>query len=442
MKGAAAVGRWLASRGGGVEAARDFLRKPIPRNVGWVHTLGSLLLVYILFQSLTGVLLGVYYSASTGSAFQSVRYVREELFLGDLIYKLHKAGAGFVLVTAFVHLARSYFTAAYKAPRELLWLTGLLPFVLLTLLAFTGQLLPFDQHGYWATVVGLEIASSAPLVGGYVRDLLTGGYDGIGEVTLGRFHLLHVSVLPLALLGLLGAHLAILQRVGSAGPTAGSPEPLRSFYPSQALKDVLVAAAGALALLVTAALWSFDAPVPSDPAAGEFVPRPEWYFYAHFELLKLIPGNLQVLGTFVLPNLLLGALMLLPFVDRRPERAMSRRKVATGIGLLACLALVGLTLEGIASAAPPPTASDAALDPAERGRELFVEKECTTCHTVGGQGGDLGPDLDQVGRRLRADYLPEWIRNPRNFRPTTEMPSFEGTEDELNAIVSYLLTLE
>ncbi len=249
---------WLAPRWDGPKSLAALLSKPLPHNVSWLHTLGSLLLAYIAFQFLTGILLGFYYSPGPESAYASTRYVQEELFLGRFLHHLHRYGSGFVIVTAFLHLARSYFLAAYKTPRELLWVTGVLLFVLLTLLAFTGQLLPFDQRGYWATVVGIRIASGAHVVGNMIRDLLTGGYGDIGATTLSRFYILHVCVLPFALLGLIKVHLAMLQRIGSAGPVGvgRSASPTRPFYPVQAAKDVGVAAGGALALCLVAALVS------------------------------------------------------------------------------------------------------------------------------------------------------------------------------------------
>ena len=266
---------WIASRWGGPDSARAFLSKPLPRNISWLHTLGSLLLLYLLFQALTGILLGFYYSPSPDSAYESVSYIQDELFLGSFLHRLHRFGAGFVFVTLFLHLARSYFLAAYKSPRELLWVSGVILGVLATLFAFTGQLLPFDQRGYWATVVGIRIASSAPGLGDLIRSLLTGGYGDIGATTLSRFYILHVCVLPLALGGLIGLHLGILQKIGSAGPADGSsPEPVRSFYPTQAVKDVFAAAGGALALVLVAALVKSHDTGPADPVAGGFVPRP------------------------------------------------------------------------------------------------------------------------------------------------------------------------
>lgn len=439
---------WVTPRWGGPEKAAAFLSKPLPRNVSWLHTLGSLVLVYILFQTLTGILLAFYYSASPQAAYDSVRYVQDELFLGRLLHRLHRYGSGFVIVTAFVHMARSYFLAAYKSPRELLWISGVVLMVLLTLFVFTGQLLPFDQRGYWATVVSIEIASGAPVVGDSIRDLLTGGYGDIGATTLSRFYVLHVCVLPLALFGLIGLHLGILQKTGSAGPTtSGSTgEPTRPFYPGQAAKDVLVAAAGALVLCLVATTVASVETGPASPSSGDYVPRPEWYFLSHYQILKYLPGKWLILGTFVLPNLVLILLLLLPFIDRSPERSLRRRKFATTCGALFCISIITLTAIGIAEAprpAPAPGVEVAVQDPVQRGREFFFrEKNCRKCHTIGGEGGKQGPDLSQVSHRLRPDYLAQWIRNPRAFKPDTEMPSFEGTEDELGDVVQYLLSLE
>lgn len=438
----ASLRAWARERG--APDAGALLTKRVPCNVSWAHTLGSLLLVYLGFQVLTGILLGLYYNPSPENALASVEYVRDELFAGRLVLAMHRQGAAFVLVTALLHLARVYFTAAYKQPRELLWLSGLALGVLLTLFAFTGQLLPFDQRGFWATVVGLRIASSAPVLGGYVHELLTGGYGDIGATTLSRFYVLHVSVLPLVLVSLGGLHLSILQRVGPAGPLAGSPVGTRPFHPSQTARDVTVAALGALALVAVAAWTGAETTGPADPSVSGFTPRPEWYFYAHYELLRLFPGRLEVIPTFVLPNLLFALLIALPFLDRRPERLPARRPLAVGAGVLFLLALVGLTARGLAERRAEERARPAgaaAQDPVAHGAALFREKGCVRCHSIAGEGGTKGPPLDGVSQRLRADFLPRWIRRPSDTRPGTEMPAFEGTEAELSDLVRYLRTL-
>ena len=263
-------------------------------------------------------------------------------------------------------------------------------------------------------------------------------------------------MLPLVLFGLIQLHLGLLRRVGSAGPATGRPEPYASFYPRQAMKDLLVSAAGAIALFSVATLAALEDSGPASPEAGSFVPKPEWYFYAHFELLKFLPADWQILGTFVLPNLLILLLLLLPFLDRSPERAFTRRKFMNTVGLLGVLGVVGLTGLGIANSAAERAAAEAAaaeatgqaggkiLDPIARGRELFRSKrhECSKCHTVQGEGGDKGPDLSHVGRRLRSDFFKPWIRRPANFNLDSEMPAFEGTEQELDDITQFLQSLK
>lgn len=436
---------WIEPRWDGPQRMGAFLTKPLPRNVSWLHTLGGLLLLYISFQVVTGILLGFYYSPGPDSAYQSVRYIQDELFLGRFLHQLHRYGSAFIIVTAFLHLARSYFLAAYKTPRELLWITGVMLFILLTLLAFTGQLLPFDQRGYWAAVVGINIASGAPVVGKYIGQLLTGGYGDIGAVTLSRFYILHVSVLPIVLFGLIALHLGILQRTGSAGPAEGSPEPIRPFFPSQALKDVIVAGAGALALCLVAAFVVSTDTGPANPADQSFIPRPEWYFLSHYEILQWFPGSLDIIPKFLIPNLLFAALFMLPFIDRSRKRAMRQRRIAVTVGLVVGLAIIILTAKGVLKLASEDSHSDTIatdLDPAERGKLLFVENECINCHTIAGSGGTQGPDLSNVATRLRPEFLPLWIQNPQSFKPDTEMPAFEGSEQELEAIIEYLLTLQ
>jgi len=435
------VRSWIGSRWSGPDRMSALLNKPIPRNVSWWHTLGSLLLLYLGFQALTGVLLGLYYSPSSHDAYDSVQFIDNELFLGRFIHHLHRFGAGFILLTAFLHMVRSYLLGAYKAPRELMWISGVVLLMILTAFAFTGQLLPYDQRGYWATVVGIQIAASPPVVGKMVRDLLTGGYGDIGTVTLARFYIMHVCVLPLITAGLIAVHLSMLRKVGSAGPTSGSGEPYRSFHPYQTYKDALVALAGTAALCLIAATWTPAETGPADPTNSSFVPRPEWYFLAHYQLLKYLPAGWQIGGTVVLPTIVLALLLLLPFLDRNPKRAFRRRWVALVAGGLGCAAVVVLTGLGLAGT-PPIEGAESRQDPVAHGKTLFDEKKCIQCHTIGGEGGEKGPDLSHVGRRLRRDYLADWIRSPQRFKPATEMPAFEGSAEELQAIVDYLMSLD
>ncbi|HHI79546.1 MAG TPA: c-type cytochrome [Planctomycetes bacterium] len=434
---------WLKARTDLPDKTRTFLNKPIPGNVGWLHTLGALLLFYLVLQTITGILMGLYYSPSPDQAHESIRYIDTELRLGALVHSLHHHGAAFILITAFLHLMRSFFLAAYRAPRELLWWSGLVLFLLLTLFAFTGQLLPFDNHGYWATEVGIRIASAPPVLGPYIREFLTGGYGDLGATTLSRFMILHVAVLPLVFFGLVGLHLALLQKVGSAGPLHGSPEPYRSFFPGQVLKDLSVAALGALVLFLVAWFMPPGDSGPADPGATGFVPRPEWYFFAHYEILRMLPSGWQLLGTFVLPTAAGGALVLLPLLDRKSGGLLTDRLRFT-LGGLVLFGVVGLTITGLVEESREKPKETAIVgDPIAAGKKLFHTKKCTKCHSIGKEkGGDKGPNLARVARRIRRDFFKPWIRKPGSFRPDTEMPNFEGSEEELDAIVRYLQTLK
>ena len=438
---------WLDERSDLPGQLRRFLGKPLPSNIGWIHTLGSLLLVYLLFQTVTGILLALYYSPAPEHAHASVRFIRNELTFGTLVHQLHHHGASFIMATAVLHLTRSFVLGAYKKPRELLWMSGVALLVLLTGFAFTGYLLPYDQNGYWASVVGLNLMADAPLVGPAARQLLTGGYEELGAVALSRFFLLHICVLPLALLALVGFHLRVLQKTGSAGPI-GAPDPpgaSRPFFPLQAFKDVVVAAAGAVALLLVALLVPVEDHGPASTNLGSFEPRPEWYFLPHFELLRRTPAGLQQFATFWLPAAGGAALFLLPWIDRGADRAPSRRKGVMLAGLAALLAAVMLGVlgarHGAADTQPPPGGGD--LDPVARGRALFFgDMECSTCHVVDGEGVEFGPDLSRVASKVKDDFFAPFLRDPASFYPLTDMPAFDGTEQELQAILAYLRTLK
>jgi ubiquinol-cytochrome c reductase cytochrome b subunit len=275
-----------------------------------------------------------------------------------------------------------------------------------------------------------------------IQALLTGGYGDIGATTLSRFYIMHVCVLPLALVGLLAVHLSILQKTGSAGPVGGHAGPTHSFYPRQVVKDMIVALVGASALCIVAVFVTSTDTGPADPTPGNFVPRPEWYFLFHYQILKVLP---QVVGAFLLPTAMISLLLALPFMDRSAERAPRRRIFATTAGAAVCLSIIGLTVQEIMTApstVDTPSAAASQEDPAEQGRTLFVEMKCSKCHIVAGDGGLFGPDLTHVASRLQVSYMRDWIRNPSNFNPETDMPAFEGSADQLDVVVEYLKTLK
>lgn len=220
---------WLEERYPVSGAVSHFLLRPLPRGVGWSHTLGSALLFLIFLQIITGIFLAVYYVASPSQAYESVRYITDEVPFGFLVRGIHRWGASALVVLAVLHLLRVFFMGAYKYPRELTWLVGV--FLLLIILGegFTGYLLPMDQKAYWATVVGTHLVEKAPFVGPAIYKALQAGVEP-GPLTLSRFYALHTMFLggSLALLALL--HLAMVIKQGIAAPPQTVPQVTRQGY--------------------------------------------------------------------------------------------------------------------------------------------------------------------------------------------------------------------
>ncbi len=424
-------------------AIARFARKPLPSNIGWAHTAGSLLLFYLVLQVVTGVLLAFYYNPSPEHARASLAYLRDEVSLGGMVYALHHHGAGFVLVVAALHLVRGYFMAAYKAPRGMLWSSGVLLGGLLFAFPFTGALLPYDQWGTQTANVALGLVGDAPVVGAYLHDLLTGG-EGLGPVAMSRFFILHVSVLPALLLVLGVFHLHVLQVTGPAGPADGSEGPTRPFFPYQAAKDVIVCVLGGLALALTAALVPFSDSGAPDLMDASYVPHPEWYFLPHYGLLRLLPSGYQQIGSFYAPVGLFALLLLLPLIDRRRERRLGRRPIAAFLGGAMTLGVLGLGVFGgleVAGQRQEEVDVPEEADPVAQGRQVLLDSGCLDCHILGDEGEAYGPDLTHIALRRREGFLEPFMRKPGDFFEDSEMDAFDGTDQELRALVAYLNTL-
>ena len=195
--------------------------------------------------------------------------------------------------------------------------------------ALTGYLLPWDQKAYWATTVTINIARSTPVFGEQIAGVMRGGAD-LGALTLLRWYAAHVFLLPAALIGFVVAHLYLMRRHGISGPIAAVPGEAKPFYPYHALKDT-IAMAVVFAVLLTFTL-SFRVPLDAvaDPSDATYIPRPEWYFLSLFQMLKYFPGPLEPVATMVIPGIVVGGLLLLPFLDRGPGRHL--RASAPGRG--------------------------------------------------------------------------------------------------------------
>jgi quinol-cytochrome oxidoreductase complex cytochrome b subunit len=211
-----AVG-WLDERTGASPFLRGFLYRKVPKGTNWFYTLGSASMFAFVSQAVTGVFLAMYYEPDASRAYESAQRITNEIFLGELVRGMHRWGSTVMIVLVFLHMGRTFFFGAYKYPRELNWIIGVILLVLTLAMGFTGYLLPFDQRSFWATVVGVNINASGPVVGPYLADFLRGGPE-FGAYTLSRFYALHMLLIPGLIAALIGAHLYLVAKLGTTAP--------------------------------------------------------------------------------------------------------------------------------------------------------------------------------------------------------------------------------
>jgi ubiquinol-cytochrome c reductase cytochrome b subunit len=406
---------WFDSRTGIRTARKHLLDEPLPPGVGWWFVTGSILLMLLTVQLVTGVVLTFYYVPSPEFAYDSVRYIMERVTFGRILRGLHFFGASFIVVAAVIHMLRVVALGSYKKPREVTWITGVILLLVILAFALSGYLLPWDQKAYWATTVTINIAKSGPL-GEYLAGLMQGGTT-LGSLTLLRWYAAHVFLLPGALILFVVAHLYLMRRHGISGALKPVEGPSRPFYPYHALKDTI---AGALvfALLVGFAVV-FEPPLDAvaDPTDANYIPRPEWYFLSLFQLLKYFPGPLEPLATMVIPGLVVGLLFLLPFLDSHADRHPLKRPLVTGGFAVIGAGIIVLTYLGYQDT--PAHADPTRWTPlAIAGREVAQHERCVSCHRPGGAGNPIAET------RVRHD--PEWllshVRDPEVISPGLRPP--------------------
>ncbi len=326
----------------------EHLRKPLPKHINLLFSLGSLAMFLLILQAVTGAFLAFYYSPSPEHAHNAVTYISTEVPFGAFVRGLHHWGASAMVIIVVLHLLRVVLYSSYKAPRELTWIFGVLLLLVVLGFGFTGYLLPWDEKAYWATVVGVEIASTAPGLGDFVAKVMRGGTE-IGAVTLSRFYALHTIWLPWLAFGLVGVHLFFVRYYGSSGTPKNTPEEMKTgkpFYPDQVFEDVV----GMLILFVALAAVALFVPVPledvADPTNADYDPRPEWYFLFLFQLLKYFQGPFEILGTFVIPTVGMLLLLFLPFLDRSERTVLWKRPIALTVTSVCVVGIVTLTILG------------------------------------------------------------------------------------------------
>jgi menaquinol-cytochrome c reductase cytochrome b subunit len=215
---------WIDERTSLSGALRWTMFRKVPKGTNWFYTLGSASMFAFLSQAVTGVFLAMYYDPSPTRAYESARYITNEVFLGEFVRGMHKWGSTVMVILVCLHMARTFFWGAYKYPRELNWVVGAVLLILTFVMSFTGYLLPFDQRSYWATIVGVNINGTGPMVGPYLSDFLRGGAE-FGATTLSRFYAIHMLLLPGAIAAMIGAHLYLVTRLGTTAPPWLKAEP-------------------------------------------------------------------------------------------------------------------------------------------------------------------------------------------------------------------------
>ena len=350
---------WFEDRTGATELLHKGLYEAVPKKGGWAYALGSATLALILLQLFSGIFLLLDYVPSVNDAFNSLDYLRTSDAFGAWVRGLHLWGAYTLIFVIGLHMLRTFLSASYKRPRELNWVSGTILFFLVLGLAITGAMLPWDQAAYWTATVVTNIPHYIPFIGDGIRTLWRGG-DFVGPITLTRTFAIHIWVLPFLLFTFIGGHLYLLRRHGEFGawinydtdperdeevqigeriraaeppyPTKrierryAAPRETVAFFPDQIFKDM------ALSTFLIAIIFIFGlvsgAPLddPANPATLSYVPTPEWFFLPLDQFLLVAPGNpLIAIGVFGVVGIGALLMLLLPFIDRSPERRPLRR---------------------------------------------------------------------------------------------------------------------
>lgn len=344
--------RWIDDRVG-LEPIRELARKkevPVYKHTVWYY-LGGMTLFLFVVQVVTGILLLLYYKPSASEAFESVQFIMAEVSFGWLVRSVHSWSANLMVAAMFTHLLSVFLLKAYRPPRELTWVTGMILFGVVLFFGFSGYLLPWNSLAFFATKVGTDIAGAIPFVGDDMRRFLRGG-DEVSGATLTRFYGFHVAILPAVTTLILAVHLLLVQRHGmSVAPGWGARVKRRmKFVPSFVMRDIVGWLLALAVLAVLAALLPWELGEKADPFSPAPVGiKPEWFFMFMFQTLKMLPSNVLGLDGEVFGVLFFGVVGLFflfaPFLDRRTARGL-RSPIFTIVGVLAILYIVVLTVLG------------------------------------------------------------------------------------------------
>jgi ubiquinol-cytochrome c reductase cytochrome b subunit len=439
---------------------------PIPKSsASWFYVFGSMTLLCFSIQIITGIFLSLVYVPSALEAYRSLEFLNFQQELGWLLRAMHYWGSNCMVIVMFLHMTQVFLWGAYKYPRELTWISGVVLLFLTLGIAFTGQVMRFDSDAYWGVGIGAAVMGRIPFIGAQLVNLLLGG-PIIGTDTLSRFFALHVFVLPGSILALVSLHLRLVLLKGiNEYPKPGVQVNRKTydatyeesvhkegipFIPNGIDKDIV---ANGILLLVIVGLAIFVGPkgpgIPADPAVRISDASPDYPFLWLFAAAALAPHGWEIILFFVLP--LIGTILLvgLPFYTNQGEKHFRRRPIAILVVLLTYLGLALLTYAGLTGPWSPhmeawsgiPTKPEfiKARTPLElQGAVLLQNKQCRNCHAIGGEGGRRGPDLSDVGSRMDESQLVRQV-----IQGGGNMPAYGNnlSQQEVTALVTYLVSL-
>jgi len=313
----------------------------------WTRFCGSLSLSLVVLLFLSGAFMAFYYSPAPGMAYDSVDYAQFNVPFGDVVRGVHYYAWNLLLIVMGLHLLRAFLLGAYKPPRELIWVSGLIVLFVVPAFIITGDLLPWDQKGYWSTQVRNSIMGSIPVVGDFLVRMLQGG-PRTGIVALTRFYVLHTIVLPILLVLVIGVHMHFIRHRGLSGLVFGRKNSRRkvAFMPNIINRWLLLFLMVAIVLGLVAWYWPAPLSDPADPTDSTYIPKPEWWVLALNQLVAIFKGPLTIIATAIIPGCLVVLLLGLPFIERSPERHPARRKKTIIIGSVIGITLLVLSIMG------------------------------------------------------------------------------------------------
>src|SRR5271168_4994517 len=460
------IGEWFDHRLQLAAPIREAAGHPVPRNASsWFYVFGSAALTIFILQVVTGILLALIYVPSAGEAWSSLQALNHQIALGWFIRAMHGWGSNFMVAIVLIHMVQVFLFGAHKYPRELTWIIGVFLLLMTLGMAFSGQVLRFDQDAYWGLGIGASIASHVPIIGGAAVKLMLGG-PIIAGATLSRFFALHVFVVPGLLILFVSVHLLMVLKLGiNEWPMPGrlvrkatyvkeyhelTKKDGIPFVPTAIWKDMFFCALILLAIGVCAFYFGpFGPSGPPDPTVMQTSPRPDFFFLWLYAILSFLPPSMETPALLIGPVVGILGLLLLPFIFGEGEKSWRRRPLAVLTILLVAVSLG--TFTRLAQRTPWSPVMDAwsgipipseflqnrsALE--RQGALVFQAKQCHNCHSLDDQGGKRGPSLDAVAVRLTQDQLVRQV-----IQGGGNMPAYGKnlSPAETTALVAFLESL-